>query len=239
LIDLHTHILPGVDDGPRDLAGSLTMAQLAEANGIAVLVATPHVREDHPRVVPERIPEMAQEIERSFVEYGIGVRVAPGAELAITRAVDMSEAELRTITLGGNGRDLLLETPHGPLPSLFEAVASDLQSRGFRITIAHPELSRDLHSDPSPVRRLVERGALVQVTASSLAAGRLARRTRLARRLLREGMVHVIASDSHSASWRPPDLSPARSLGAPMARYLTETVPEAILSGDDVPRPPR
>ena len=238
MIDLHTHILPGIDDGPRDLAGSLTMAEVAAANGIHVLVATPHVREDWPRVDPRRIPEWAAEVEQAFVHYGIAVRVAPGAELAITRAVDMDDAQLREVTLGGNGRDILLETPHGPLPSLFEGVATDLQRRGFRVTIAHPELNRDLQSDPEPVRRLVAQGALVQVTASSLASGRLSRRGRLARRLMKEGLVHVVASDSHSADWRPPDLSPVRSLGT-LGAWLTQAVPAAILAGSPLPPRPR
>ena len=236
MIDLHTHILPGIDDGPRDLSGSLQMAEVASRNGITTLVATPHVSEDFPAVDPYEIAGMAREVQAAFAHYGIPVRVAPGAEVAITRAVDMDDHELRAVTLGGNGRDLLLETPHGPLPSLFAAVARDLQRRGFRITIAHPELSRDLQSDPRLLRALVAEGALVQVTAASLAA-RWSRRGRFARRLLRDGLVHVVASDSHSSEWRPPDLAPARALGA-MGRWLTQTVPAAILAGADVPAPP-
>lgn len=236
MIDLHTHILPGIDDGPPDLSGSLAMAEVACRNGIATLVATPHVSEDFPDVEPRAIAAMAREVEASFEHYGIPLRVAPGAELAISRAVDMDDDELRALTLGANGRDLLLETPHGPLPSLFAEVARGLQRRGFRITIAHPELSRQLQSDPRLLRVLVGEGALVQVTAASLAE-RWSRRGRFARRLLRDGLVHVVASDSHSAEWRPPDLGPALALGA-IGRWLTETVPAAILAGTDVPAPP-
>jgi protein-tyrosine phosphatase len=238
VIDLHTHILPGIDDGPPDLSGSLQMAEVAAANGITTMVATPHVREDYPDVAPDAIPAMAREVDRSFGHYEIGVRVVAGAELAITRAVDMDDDELRAVTLATNGRDILLETPHGALPSVFETVARDLQSRGFRVTLAHPELSRDLQSDHRVVRRLAEHGALVQVTASSLSA-RWSRRGRFARRLVKEGLVHVVASDSHSADWRPPDLGPARDLGARLCRYVTETAPAAILAGEDLPRPPR
>jgi protein-tyrosine phosphatase len=237
LIDLHTHILPGIDDGPRDLAGSLTMAEVAQANGIRVLVATPHIREDHPRVRPAEIAALARAIDAELAAHGIDVRVVPGGELAITRAVDMTDDELRLVTLGGNGTDLLLETPHGALPSVFETVAMDLMARGFRVTLAHPELSRDIQRRPDILRRLVDAGALVQVTASSLEA-RWSRRGGLARRALKERLVHVVASDSHSATWRPPDLSAAAALGA-LGRWLTTDVPRALLDGAALPSAPR
>lgn len=238
MIDLHTHILPGVDDGPRDLTGSLTMAEVAQANGIRVLVATPHIREDHPRVRPDEIAAMARAVDAELSAHGIDVRVVPGGELAITRAVDMSDDELRLVTLGGNGFDLLLETPHGALPSVFEPVALDLIRRGFRVTLAHPELSRDVQRRPEILRRLVDAGALVQLTASSLATARWSRRGALARRALKEGLVHVIASDAHSSTWRPPDLSPAAALGR-LGTWLTDAVPRAILAGAELPAPPR
>ncbi len=236
MIDLHTHILPGVDDGPRDLAGSLTMAEVAEANGIGVLVATPHIREDYPDAHPEEIAARAEGMDRELAAHGIGVRVVPGGELAITRAVDMDDEALRLVTLARNGRDLLLETPHGALPSVFEPIALELMGRGYRITLAHPELSRDMQRRPEILRRLVEAGALVQITASSLSA-RWSRRGATARRALNDGLVHVVASDSHSASWRPPDLSPVASLG-PLADWLTRAVPDAILSGAELPARP-
>lgn len=237
MIDLHTHILPGVDDGPRDLAGSLTMAEVAQANGIRVLVATPHIREDHPRVRPEEIAELARAVDAELAAHGIDVRVVPGGELAITRAVELSDEELRLVTLGGNGTDLLLETPHGALPSVFETIAMDLIARGFRVTLAHPELSREVQKRPEILRRLVDAGALVQLTASSLEA-RWSRRGGLARRALKERLVHVIASDAHSATWRPPDLSVAAGLGA-LGRWLTADVPRALLDGAALPPPPR
>ena len=237
MIDLHTHILPGIDDGPRDLAGSLTMGEVAQANGIRVLVATPHIREDHPRVRPTEIAAMARAVDAELAAHGIGVRVAPGGELAITRAVDMSDDELRLVTLGGNGTDLLLETPHGALPSVFEPVTLELMQRGFRVTLAHPELSREIQRRPEILRRLVDAGALVQLTASSLSA-RWSRRGALARRALKEGLVHVVASDAHSATWRPPDLTPAVALGR-LGPWLTDAVPRAILAGTELPAPPR
>ena len=237
MIDLHSHILPGIDDGPRDLAGTLTMAEVAVANGITTMVATPHIREDHPRVDPARVPELALALEADLAANGIDLRVVPGGELAITRAVDMDDDDLRAVTLGGNGTDLLVETPHEPLPSLFEPVVLSLIDRGFRVTLAHPELNPDMQRDLGRLARLVEAGALVQITASSLEA-RWARRGRMVRKALKAGLVHVIASDAHAAEWRPPDLSAARALGA-FGEWLTTDAPAAILAGQALPSPPR
>src|SRR3712207_82807 len=100
------------------MAGSVAMAAAAAGAGTRTLVATPHVREDHPRVVPSEIHERAREVNRVVRDYGLDVFVVPGAELALTRAVDMSDDELELVTLGGNGRDLLVETPYEAVPSV-------------------------------------------------------------------------------------------------------------------------
>ena len=235
MIDLHSHIIPGIDDGPADLAGSLTMAEVAVAAGIETMVATPHIREDYPDVRPAELVGLVAELEAALGASGIPLRVVPGGELAISRAVDMSDADLREVTLGGNGTDLLVETPHGALPSLLEDVIGDLIRRGFRVTLAHPELSKGFQRDPDRLADLVGRGVLVQITASSLDAGRLSRKGQFTRRALRDGLVHVVASDSHAASWRPPDLSPALALGDNHARLLCEEIPAAILAGQNLP----
>lgn len=236
MIDLHTHILPGIDDGPRDLTGTLTMAEVAVANGIDTMVATPHVREDYPRVRPAEVPELAEQLNATLEQNGIALRVVPGAELAITRAVDMSDEQLRQVTLAGNGRDLLLETPHGSMPSIFEPMVAELLRRGYRVTLAHPELNVDLQRDVQRLRDMVDAGALVQVTGESLGA-RWAKRGQAVRRFLKADLVHVVASDAHSSTWRPPDLSAASKTGA-LAPWLTRDVPAALLSGAELPPRP-
>jgi protein-tyrosine phosphatase len=237
VIDLHTHILPGLDDGPRDLPATLMMAEVAVENGITTIVGTPHIREDYPRVRPAELPGLAETLEGALADAGVPLRVLAGGELAITRAVDMSDDELRAVTLAQNGRDLLVETPHGPLPSIFDVVIADLQSRGFRVTLAHPELNADMRRGLDRLRSMVDAGALVQITAESLGA-RWARRGQWSRKALKAGLVHVVASDSHSAAWRPPDLGPARDLGA-LGEWLTRSAPAALLAGDELPPRPR
>ena len=169
MIDLHTHVLPGIDDGPDDTVGSVAMAEVAAAAGTRTLVATPHVREDFPRVVPAEIQERARELNRRVRDYGIDVFIVPGAEIALVRALGLSDEDLGMVTLGGNGRDLLIETPFDAIPSVFEDLLEQLAGRGFRLTLAHPELSPTFQREPERLGAIVERGVLLQITAASLA----------------------------------------------------------------------
>lgn len=247
MVDLHSHIIPGVDDGPDDMTASVAMAEVAAHAGTGVIVATPHVREDHPGVRVEEIAGRAAEVDRVLRRHGVGVRVVPGGEVGLGAAISLSEEDLRRATLAGNGRDVLIETPFGALPSVFEELLSGLMDRELRVTLAHPEHNRDLQREPERLRRLVDRGVLVQVTADSLRAPRPSRSRRFAQRVLREGLVHAIASDGHSATWRPPDMRPgleAARQALPEARaeleWLVDAAPTAILAGEALgPRPSR
>jgi protein-tyrosine phosphatase len=243
VIDLHTHVLPGVDDGPPKMGGSVALAEVAAHGGTRTLVATPHVRSDHPRVRPEQLAQRAREVDEALRERRIAVRVLPGAELDLHAAEELSDADLRLSTLGGAGRHLLVETPYGPLPDDFEERLEALAARGFDIVLAHPERNRTLQDDPGRLGELAEE-ALVQLTAGSLVEGR-SRPAALAVRALREGWASVMASDAHSATWRPPNLN----VGAMAARqalpeaeeeieWMVEDAPRAIVEGRDPPARP-
>jgi protein-tyrosine phosphatase len=123
------------------------------------------------------------------------------------------------------------------MPSIFEDAVAGLHRRGLRVLLAHPELNPDLQDDPDRLRDLVAMGALVQLTASSLVPGRGGHR-QLARLALERGWAHVVASDSHSAEWRPPDLNPAREATGELFTWLTQHVPRALLIGAPVPERP-
>jgi protein-tyrosine phosphatase len=247
VIDLHSHVLPGLDDGPPDTIGSVAMADAAAAAGTRTLAATPHLREDHPAVRPAELPDRVAELNELLHRYELDLRVVTGAEVAITVVGAMSDDELREVTLGGNGRDLLLETPYGELPSTYEALVEELGARGFRVLAAHPERNPTLQADPARLGRLVDAGLLVQLTAGSLTLARRSRPRRLALTALENGWAHVLASDAHSATWRPPDLA----LGLKAARralphmadelaWMVNDAPRAILEGAPLPpRPPR
>ena len=245
-IDLHSHVLPGIDDGAEDLEDSLAMAALAADDGTEVLAATPHVRADHVGVVVAEIAERVAQVNAAIQERGIALRVVPGGEVAILEALERPEEELRAVTLGG-GDTLLVETPHGPLPASFEQLLDAIRRRGFRVLLAHPELSPDFQRAPERLGAIADAGTLVQLTASSFTAPRKAPWRRLAVTALEQEWVHVVASDAHSASWRRPRLGGALAAArdtvpgsGPQLEWATREVPLAILEGrEPAPRPAR
>ncbi len=238
MIDLHTHILPAIDDGAIDLADSLAMGRLAARDGTEVIAATPHIRHDH----DVRIPELAgrvEELNDALAREGVAVDVVAGGEVAETAVEGLEAPELRAVSLAGGGW-ILLEPKPGPLgDSLLEAVER-LHELGFRALIAHPERhsSEDL---PSRIGQLIRHGALIQATAAHLAGGP-ARAGMLA--LAERGLIHVLGSDTHSShGGRPPRLSEGiAALGEvealrPHLDWIAEEAPSAILRGE-APTPP-
>ncbi|MGZ4354346.1 MAG: tyrosine-protein phosphatase [Gaiellaceae bacterium] len=244
MIDLHSHILPGLDDGVRTAAESVELARLAATDGIVAIAATPHVREDYPTSADAMEAALA-EVRAAVAAAGLEIRVLPGGEVALPELSRLDPDELRRFGLGGNPAYLLVETPYRGWPLDVEDRFFRLRAAGVTPVLAHPERNGDVQSDLERVRRLVRAGALVQVTASSLdgRGGRRARETAL--RLLREGFVHVVASDAHAPEVRAAGLAAAvQALGdEPLARWLTHDVPAAIVDGTELPprpeQPPR
>jgi protein-tyrosine phosphatase len=237
VIDLHSHVLPGIDDGPPDLAGSLALARAAVSAGTQVIAATPHIGPDHGVLVaelPARLAALREQLDRA----GIALDVIAGGELAASHAADASAEELQAITLG-DSTCVLLECPFVHGGGLMPAVFAHLRRRGHVVLLAHPERSPTFLKDPQELGRLVDAGAYVQITAASLSGdfGRTAQRYAVA--LLENRLVHVVASDAHDAEHRPPEiLSIMREnrVPAPITRYLTEDAPRALLA--DAPVPP-
>jgi protein-tyrosine phosphatase len=239
VIDLHCHILPGLDDGAVDLEDSAAMAAQALEDGIHTICATPHVRHDHDvrlDELPARVAGLAQALQRR----GVGVRVVSGGEVAETVAAHLSDFELLAASLGAAGGWILLEPAPGPLGDSLTVAVDGLDARGFRSLIAHPE--RHLGPDLVPrLAALIERGALVQVTAATLTdpasaegMGELAAR----------GVVHVLGSDAHSSRHgRPVHLSDALARLERIARlrphmdWIARTAPGAILRGEAIQAP--
>jgi protein-tyrosine phosphatase len=240
MIDLHAHVLPGIDDGAADLDASRAMLAVAAEDGIRVMAATPHFRDDHPLVHAEATAAACREVEQAA---GTSVELVPGGEIDIAWALAAAPDDLRLASYGGRGTDLLIETPYGELPETFEELLFRLRALGFRLLLAHPELSPSFQANPSRLAELVRAGTLVQVTARSLTQERDRATRQLAERLVTEGLAHVLASDAHSPGpWRPPVLSEGaaavEALAPGRGEWMTEAVPAAILGGEPLPAAP-
>jgi protein-tyrosine phosphatase len=242
-VDLHCHILPGVDDGAADLADAVAMAEQAQTDGIAAVCATPHIRHDH----DVRIAELAgrvSELQRSVVASGCATRILPGGEVAASAVARLTDAELDVVSLGGGGRWILLEPSPGPIDGGLTSAVRALGRRGRRAVIAHPER----HLAPDLIERLAaltDDGALIQATAAAFTAPET--REGMAW-LARAGVIHVLGTDAHSSrAGRPVAAREAVTvLGAaePTAshlRWIARAAPAAIVRGDALrpPFPPR
>ena len=214
MIDLHSHILPGLDDGPATMEGSLELAAGGRRGGHA----------DDPRHAPhQRRPEHRSGAYRggaggaaaALAEAEIPLEVLPGGEIAIWRLIDLDDDTLRALALGG-GPYLLVESPFSPVIGDFEPMVLDLHRRGHRVLLAHPERCPAFQRTPSRLEGLVGAGALVQITAGSMTGGFGSTVRRFTTALLRDGLVHVVASDAHDT--RPPPPGPAGRLPGPRAR---------------------
>jgi protein-tyrosine phosphatase len=239
VIDLHCHILPALDDGAIDLEDSVAMARQAEEDGIVTVCATPHIRSDHDVQVHEleaRIEIVNAELERQ----GLEVRVAPGGEVADEALHEVPDKKLRDVSLGRTGVWLLVEPRPGPITGDLIDTVDALGKRGFRCVIAHPE--RHAGGDfRERLEALVERGALIQVTAALIADGPA---SPVLIELASHGLIHLLGSDAHSArAGRPVRLSHGLARLAevdcvhPHLEWVSWDGPRDILAGADV-KPP-
>jgi protein-tyrosine phosphatase len=243
VIDLHSHILPGIDDGPGSLEGSLDLARAAVAAGTTTIAATPHIDSRLWLGAEARDAPLAA-LRAALVAQRIDLAVVSGGEIALDRYLELAPEELELLRLG-DGPFLLLECPLSPSAGGFERFLATLLSRGVRMLLAHPERCPQLQRRPDRLRELVQAGALAQVTSASL-AGRFGRTVQgAALHMLAEGLVHDLASDAHDAAVRGPSLQTGleaaeRELpgAATLADWLAVDVPQAILDGAPLPRRP-
>jgi protein-tyrosine phosphatase len=241
VIDMHCHVLPGIDDGPATLEEALALAGEAWATGAHALVATPHVSWRYPNDAAT-IAQLAGELRDRLAQGhggGRGVEIVEGAEIAATRALDLPGEELDRLCLG-ESRCLLVEPPPTAVASGIDLVVAKLQGRGYRVLLAHPERCAAFHRDPGLLASLVSGGCMTSVTAGSLAGRFGAAVRRYALDLEAAGMMHSVASDFHDRASRPPGIAAALEAAglAGIAEWLTCEVPHAILEDREVPQRP-
>jgi len=245
-VDIHVHLLPGIDDGPRDLEGALALARSAVDAGTTTIAATPHLRSDFPDVHLDELADRCQEVRDALAAERIPLRVVGGAEVSLSWALEASQDELRLASYDQAGRDLLIETPSSNVIGL-DRLLYELRAGGYRITLAHPERNHQFPRHAALLEALLEQGVLLQVNAESL-LGPTARSgpRRFARQLCQQGLAHVIASDGHRGDrWRPvtelPEAlgSATTLMGQPRAEWMMIDAPSAVVSGAELaPAPP-
>ena len=243
MVDLHSHILPGLDDGAASIEQSLDIARVAEAAGIDTIVATPHIRDDHAFSL-DLLEDRVGALRAAVREAGIALQVVQGAEVSLSKVAELHDDTLAKLCIG-DGRYLLVESPYTQAPSLLETVLFELQVRGFQPVLAHPERSMTFLHDRARLERLVENGVVCSVTAMSLsgAFGTSIRAYTL--RLFAAGVVHNIASDAHDATRRAPGFQRALEVldsefddASEVAGWFTEETGRAIVEGRDLPAGP-
>lgn len=233
MIDLHCHMLPGIDDGAPDLKVALAMARCAVADGITHTACTPHI---YPGLYENQQAGIAQAIEQLrtvFAAEGIALQLSIGADTHLAPDLIANIRAGRIPTLNGS-RYLLLEPPHHVAPPQFEESVFQLMAAGYVPVITHPERLSWIETHYPIFQRLVKQGAWMQLTSGSL-TGRFGRRPRYwAERMLDEHLVHILATDSHHIDRRPPLLAEGREaaaqrIGQEQAEYLVTLRPQGIL----------
>ena len=235
MIDLHIHILPGIDDGPATLQEAAAMARLALDSGTSAVVATPHVAPGLFDNDKAGIIKAVQEFRSHLLTSDIPLQVYPGAEYMLEPELVEWLSAGEALTLADNGKYLLVEFPAMGVPVFAEQILFEISLQGVIPIIAHPERNGDFLRDPGKLLPLLEQGALCQGTALSF-TGLFGRRVRdVALTYLREGCYSFISSDAHSDGARGPAmggfLAVARDYDPYVGELLTSTNPELLLNG--------
>lgn len=245
MIDLHTHILPGVDDGVRTEDDAVAFARVAVADGIRTMVATPHCKEGFFYIERDAVLAATDRLRDRLRRERVDLELLPGAEVHLTHDLPARVADGRAPTLGDNGKTLLLELSTSQYPVDLENLVFQLKLAGIVTLLAHPERIRFFQDDVRRYASVIRVGAYGQVTTGSV-LGQFGEETEeFSEEIVRKGLVHVLASDSHNLRGRPPVLSKALArlaewVGEDRARAMIGEVPRALLEGrePDVELPP-
>ena len=209
-IDIHCHILPGVDDGSPDMATSLEMLRIADKNGITYLILTPHHKPMHHNVSPEHNVVYRKKLQEAAKEAGIKAKLFSGNEIYYSDETMEELMEGKICSLAGSDYVLVEFHPTNPYKAIQNAV-SRVQAAGFIPIIAHVERYSDIVSHPSRVKDLIEMGSFIQVNASSIMGKYGFGISHFTKKLLKEELVHFVASDAHDTGRRAPDLLDCRN----------------------------
>jgi protein-tyrosine phosphatase len=238
VIDLHCHLLPGIDDGAADLSVSLQMARAFVEQGVTVVACTPHILPGLYHNSGPAIRQATDDLQAVLNDEGIRLRVVPGADAHMTPDFVAGLRSGRVLSLA-DSRYVLVEPPHHTAPPQLEDFFFNLVVAGYVPILTHPERLSWVPSRYETIKRLVQAGVLMQVTCGSLSGAFGRNPLYWANRMLDEGLVHILASDAHDAERRRPDLAAgfelaAKRVGPKEAQNLVLTRPAGIL-GNQTP----
>ncbi len=233
MIDIHAHLLPGIDDGPAEMAEALEMCRLVEEDGCTHILATPHRYREWPSLDRNQIARRTSRLQQA---YEGKLQVLPGAEVHMTEsAVEELLSPGGSATPLGESQFVLLELADSLDLGRAEDLLHELRVAGWRPIVAHPEFVPALIDRPEIIGSWCDRGIRFQATAMSVTGSFGSSLRRRTARLIDKGWIHFVASDAHSATWRPPGLGAARAAiartwGERAATELTETNATEIIN---------
>ncbi|MFO7964553.1 MAG: CpsB/CapC family capsule biosynthesis tyrosine phosphatase [Desulfobacterales bacterium] len=240
MIDLHCHLLPGLDDGPENIVESLAMARRAIEDGIHTIIATPHGLGSSFANMPDTIERAVSEFRRIIEIETIPLILYAGMEIHICPELAKRIINGEAVFLDENRRYALIEFPFQQVPFGFKEELFHLLINGVTPVIAHPERNPMVHMHNDILIELIKTGCLIQVNSTSITGGFGDDVMKCVHDLLNKRLVHIIASDAHSAYGRPPVLSRAIEIAGKILRNREEAdrmvnaVPRAVLNGEPV-----
>lgn len=224
MIDIHSHILPYMDDGAKDWDMAITMAKQAHADGIRYIVATPHHRNGRYMNESSKVLEMVDLLNSKLQELELDIMVFPGQEIRVHDDLlrHFENGEIRALH---DSRFILLELPSSHVPAMVEDIFYELSLMKIQVIIAHPERNAEIARNPELLARLIELGALAQVTAQSVSGEKGGKLQKLSLDLCKRNLIHFIATDAHDPVRRPFQLSRSyqvieKKLGPEMVSYF-------------------
>ncbi|MBI3756324.1 MAG: hypothetical protein HY265_09205 [Deltaproteobacteria bacterium] len=242
MIDMHCHILPGIDDGPATMDESVEMCRMAASDGIKTIVATPHFNPPVYETVSSKMFELINKLSVKIKEQGIDLRVLPGADVAVTPELQAYLKKEEYLTINRTGRYMLAEFSHTLVPPNWEEFLLNLLNSGVTPIITHPERNGWFLSHRDALRPVVKKGVMTQITAMSITGEFGEDVQEFSLYLLKHNLAHIIATDAHSATYRPPLLSDAVRIasdviGEAKAMDMVTSIPKSIVEGMPVSLP--
>jgi protein-tyrosine phosphatase len=238
LIDIHSHILPGIDDGAKTVQDSIDMAKQAVSEGIHTIIATPHHKNGKYDNLKADILPFVRELNQTFAQEGIDLKVLPGQECRIFGEILEDYGKGEILTLNKDSQYLFIEFPSSSVPRYADRLLYDIQVDGLTPIIVHPERNAELMERPDKLYKLVKNGAVTQLTASSLVGYFGKNIQKFSQQMIQANLTHFIASDAHNIHNRTFKMEEAmddieKKYGMDMVYYFTENA-EMLVEGKTI-----